>query len=89
MKVEELKKICQERHITFIPHHECAICGEYVGWYLFYRWPPFEVAFSSSCGCSPYSYAKRDEWESILNWITDQNGELREEYKWIKQDGQR
>lgn len=77
----EIKDLCQAKGISFIPHHECAICGESVGWYLFGCWPPYEVAFSSACGCSDYSSARPDTWESIAEWVCDPDGQLKERYK--------
>ena len=46
----ELKQTCFNRGISFIPHHECGVCGEPTGWYLFERWPPYEVAYSKRRG---------------------------------------
>ena len=83
---EEIKELCLAKNIDFIPHHDCAICGEYVGWYLFGRWPPYEVAYSGSCGCSfGCGSARRDTWESIAKFVCDANGELRDDYKWLKE----
>lgn len=83
MKAEELRQICWSRHITFIPHHDCSLCGEYVGWYLFFY--PNEVVFTADCGCgSSYSY-QEDSWSNIIDWITDNEGNLLDEYKWIEE----
>ena len=81
MKAEEIKNVCIDKGITFIPHHPCGICGEYTGWYLFERWPPYEVAYSGACGCSSYSEAYPENWESIAEWVNDKDGNLREDYK--------
>ncbi len=81
MTIEELKEICIKREITFIPHHACAICGIDVGWYLFGRWPPYEIAFSGACGCSSMSYAEPDTWKNIAKWVLDSDGNPREQYK--------
>ena len=85
MAGQEIKDLCQQKGITFIPHHACALCGVQTGWYLFGRWPPYEVAYSSVCGCS-YGFggaAHSDTWESIADWVNDPDGQLREEYKQI------
>lgn len=83
MTGQEIKELCREKNITFIPHHDCALCGEYTGWYLFGRWPPYEVAYSSACGCCDFGNAHSDTWESIADWVCDKNGEMKEEYKRI------
>lgn len=85
MTGEEIKELCIKKQVTFIPHHDCAICGEYTGWYLFGRWPPYEVAYSSSCGCGWGSDARPDTWQRIADWVCDDNGELRDDYKWLKE----
>lgn len=83
MTGQEIKDLCQKKGITFIPHHECGLCGESTGWYLFWRWPPYEVAYSNVCGCSygSGSAAHQDTWESIADWVSGQDGQLRDKYK--------
>lgn len=81
----ELKQTCFNRGISFIPHHECGLCGEPTGWYLFERWPPYEVAYSSVCGCGD-SGARRSSWQEILDWVLDKDGNLRPEYDYLKPD---
>ena len=81
----ELKQTCFNRGISFIPHHECGVCGEPTGWYLFERWPPYEVAYSSACGCGD-SGARRSSWQEILDWVCDKDGTLRPEYDYLKPD---
>ena len=80
---EKIKEICIRKGITFIPHHNCACCMQEVGWYLLGRWPPYEVAFSPSCRCSYYDSAQEESWEDIAEWVTDENGLLKERYKHI------
>ena len=85
MTGKEIKDLCQQKGITFIPHHDCALCGEPTGWYLFGRWPPYEVAYSCVCGCIDGfgEAAYSDTWESIADWVNNPDGQLREEYKQI------
>lgn len=78
---KDIEKVCRHKGITFIPHHACGICGEFTGWYLFGRWPGMEVAYSSSCGCSYRESANPESWNDIFEWVTDEHGELRPEYK--------
>lgn len=83
MTKEELRQICIDRNIEFIPHHPCSICGVEVGWKLFYR-KPYEVLFDSNCGCGygPTPLFEED-WEDILEWVTDKDGNVIEEYKYL------
>ena len=77
----EIKEICEKKGIGFIPHHACACCNKDVGWYLFGRFYPYEVAFSPSCWCSSYDTAYEDSWQEISDWVCDNNGNLRDNYK--------
>lgn len=90
MTPNDIKELCRSNGIKFIPHHECAICGEQVGWYLFGRWPlpSYEVAFDPSCGCG-CEEAFPSDWEEVFAWVCDKNGKLRDEYDWIDGKGTR
>ena len=79
MTTDELKETCRQKGISFIPHHECGVCGQPTGWYLFERWPPYEVAYSSACGCGD-SGARRSSWQEIIDWVCNPDGTLRDEY---------
>ncbi len=79
MTEKELKETCRQKGISFIPHHECGLCGQPTGWYLFERWPPYEVAYSTTCGCGD-SGARRSSWQEIIGWVCTPDGTLREEY---------
>lgn len=85
MTTKELKETCFKKGISFIPHHECGVCGQPTGWYLFERWPPYEVAYSSACGCGD-SGVLRSSWQEILDWVCDKDGTLRPEYEYLKPD---
>lgn len=52
MDVISFKQLVISKNIRFIPHHKCAICGCYVGYYLDIK-PGNEVTadFSSACDC--------------------------------------
>lgn len=80
MTTNELKETCRKKGISFIPHHECGLCGQPTGWYLFERWPPYEVAYSSACGCCD-SEARRSTWQEVLDWVCDKDGD-RENNRW-------
>lgn len=51
-----------------------------MGWYLFGRWPPYEVAYSRTF-VSGLSDARPSSWQEVLDWVCDKNGNLRDEYK--------
>ena len=85
MTAIELQQTCFNKGISFIPHHECALCGQSTGWYLFERWPPYEVAYSSACGCGD-SGARRSSWQEILDWVCNEDGTLRDEYYYLQPD---
>ena len=82
MTGNQIKELCIKNGVTYLPHHDCEICGSSVGWYLLGRWPPYEVAFDSSCGCGfGHSDARPDTWENVAKWVSDESGELRAEYR--------
>lgn len=83
MTGQEIKDLCLEKGITFIPHHDCALCGEYVGWYLFGRWSPYEVAYSGACGCTSFRDAHPGTWDEIAEWVNGPDGKLSDFYKQI------
>jgi len=83
MTVQQLKETCRVKGISFIPHHECGVCRQPTGWYLFERWPPYEVAYSSDCGCGD-SGARRSSWQEIIYWVCDKDGVLRPEYDYLQ-----
>lgn len=76
MTAKEVKDICLKKGITFIPHHDCALCGEFVGWNIQWNGVPY---FDPSCGCG-YGCGYDDTWENVAEWILDDNGEPRGKY---------
>ena len=85
MTTEELKETCRKKGISFIPHHECGICGQSTGWYLFERWPPYEVAYSSACGCGDRGVCC-STWQDVLAWVCNEDGTLLPEYEYLQPD---
>ena len=82
MTPEKLKEICIKKGITFIPHHSCGACGQEVGWRVIHCEYNVAVVFDPSCGCG-YSNLRPDTWDSIIEWICDENGNLKEQYKYL------
>lgn len=55
--------------VLFIVHHDCAICGEYVGYRIFDSSPYFD----GNCDCSMYRSQPRPcDWQDIADWINQQ-----------------
>lgn len=58
-----MKTIAELKEMHFIPHHDCACCGEMVGWYANEPNPYFD----SSCGCGSGG-GHYDTWEDVFKW---------------------
>lgn len=58
-----MKTLAELKQMHFIPHHDCACCGEDVGWYT----DGSEPYFDPSCGCGS-SGGRRDTWERVFKW---------------------
>jgi len=80
MTEQELKELCRANGVSFIPQSVCRIHELYMGWYLFGRWPPYEVAYSRTF-VSGLSDARPSSWQEVLDWVCDRKGNLRDEYK--------
>jgi len=55
---------------TWIPHHDCSICGQYVGYHVINE----DLYFSSSCGCGS-SGVHPVPWSEASEWINMQSTE--------------
>lgn len=82
MTTNEIKEICIKKGITFIPHHDCALCGVYVGWRIY---GPDDVFFDPSCGCG-CSMPHRETWDDVAKWVLKRNGTPHDEYEEILKD---
>lgn len=58
-----MKTLAELKKMTFIPHHNCAICGIMIGWYVDETKPFFDP--SCDCGSGAGQY---DTWESAFKW---------------------
>lgn len=58
--LEELKKM------SFIPHHDCSICGVVIGWYPQEPNPYFDP--SCDCGCGGGHF---ETWETVFKWYNN------------------
>lgn len=58
-----MKTLAELKKMTFVPHHDCACCGQMVGWYVDGPTPYFDP--SCDCGCSQGHYGT---WEDVFKW---------------------
>ena len=58
-----MKTLAELKQMNFIPHHDCACCGEFVGWHVNEPNPWFDP----SCGCSSGG-GHYDTWENVFKW---------------------
>lgn len=58
-----MKKLVELKQMNFIPHHDCACCGEMVGWHANEPNPWFD----SSCDCGSGG-GHYDTWENVFKW---------------------
>lgn len=67
---EEVKQAVLAAGITHIPHHDCSICHELIGYAVYDGY----LYFESGCGCS-WSPPEPRGWEDAANWINMQTNE--------------
>lgn len=60
-----MKTLAELKQMPFIPHHDCGVCGETVGWEVVPNTPNPHFNPSCSCGCSGGHY---DTWEKVFYW---------------------
>ena len=58
-----MKTLAELREMHFIPHHDCGVCGAFVGWYANEPHPYFDP----SCDCGS-SDGHNDTWENVFRW---------------------
>lgn len=58
-----MKTLAELKEMYFIPHHDCAICGKFVGWYANEPYPYFDP----SCDCGS-SDGHNETWENVFKW---------------------
>lgn len=67
----EIKARIIEKAITWIPHHDCGMCGYVVG----YRIDGERVMFDPSCDCTPRSYLDHSSFADLAEWYGMQNND--------------
>ncbi len=58
-----MKTLAELKQMNFIPHHDCACCSVFVGWYVNDPNPWFDP--SCDCGSGGGHY---DTWEKVFKW---------------------
>lgn len=58
-----MKTLAELKQMNFIPHHDCACCGVFVGWYVNEPNPWFDP----SCDCGSHG-GHHDTWEKVFKW---------------------
>lgn len=64
---EQVKEAVQKAGLTFVPHHDCPLCGHYVGYVI----NGDAISFQSGCGCS-WSPARPTSWQDAADHINRQ-----------------
>lgn len=59
-----MKTLEELKAMGFIPHHDCAICGETVGWHP----QDPDPWFDTGCGCGCGGGGHYDSWENAFKW---------------------
>ena len=71
---DEVEAAAISAGLTYVPHHECSICAEWVGHSIYAR--TGNLFFEPACGCS-YSPPEQRSWQSVADEINMQNDECR------------
>lgn len=58
-----MKTLAELKKMSFIPHHDCSICGAFIGWYSQEPNPFFDP--SCYCGSGGGHY---ETWENVFKW---------------------
>jgi len=61
LTVDQLREWIAAEGITYIPHHECGICGEPVGFQII----DGEPYFNGNCDCAAFSVPERYTWDEF------------------------
>lgn len=70
---EQIRESVIKNNISWFPHHECAICGRWVGYRFFHY--PYEVMFDSTCDCSSWKNLWPRDWDDVAVYINMQDNE--------------
>lgn len=71
---EQIRESVIKNNVSFLPIHDCSICGVSVGYSFFKYNCPYEVTFDSSCGCAS-SAPQPSRFEEVADHINRQENE--------------
>lgn len=60
-----MKTLAELKEMSFIPHHNCSLCGSIVGWVV--SKGALKPYFDPSCDCGG-SGGHYDTWEDVFKW---------------------
>jgi hypothetical protein len=60
-----MKTLAELKEMSFIPHHNCSLCGSIVGWVV--SKDALKPYFDPSCYCGG-SGGHYDTWEKVFKW---------------------
>lgn len=60
-----MKTLAELKQMSFIPHHDCGVCGAMVGWEVSPNSPNPYFNPSCACGCSEGHY---ETWRTMFEW---------------------
>lgn len=60
-----MKTLAELKEMSFIPHHDCSLCGSMVGWVV--QKNALKPYFDPSCDCGG-SGGHYDTWEYVFKW---------------------
>lgn len=60
-----MKTLAELKEMSFIPHHDCGLCGSMVGWVVSKDAP--KPYFDPSCDCGGGG-GHYDTWENVFKW---------------------
>ncbi len=60
-----MKTLAELKEMSFIPHHNCSLCGSIVGWVV--SKDALKPYFDPSCDCGG-SEGHYDTWEKVFKW---------------------
>ena len=60
-----MKTLAELQKMSFVPHHDCSLCGSMVGWVV--SKDALKPYFDPSCDCGG-SEGHYDTWEDVFKW---------------------
>lgn len=71
-----MKTLAELKEMSFIPHHDCSLCGSMVGWVV--SKDSLKPYFDPSCDCVS-SGGHYDTWEDVFKWYNTEEEKETEE----------